>query len=111
MDQMGMGEMNVVNEPTKAEAKGVQRSNQAEVRNPLLMLVSAKRLQALPKDSRDALRALLMELRRAAHEKAEHSWRTRKGPLALYWRCVAVYAGHISRLLRDPPRDGVSGGA
>jgi hypothetical protein len=80
----------------------VERSNKAEVRNPLLALVSARKLQALPKESRDALRALLLELRASAHEKAEHSWRKRKGPLAVYWRCVAVYAGHISRLLRDP---------
>ena len=83
---------------------GVERSNKAEVRNPLLALVSAERLQGLPKESRDALRALLLELRASAHEKAEHSWRKRKGPLAVYWRCVAVYAGHISRLVRDPPK-------
>jgi hypothetical protein len=93
-----------------AASAGVSRSNRAEVRNPLLMLVSAELLQALPKDSRDALRALLMDLRRSAHEKAEHSWKTRKGPLALYWRCVAVYAGHISRLLRDQPRNGAPRG-
>lgn len=79
----------------------VERSNRAEVRNPLLSLVSASRLQALPKESREALRDLLLDLRRDAHKKAEHSWKARKGPLAVYWRCVGVYAGHISRLLRD----------
>lgn len=31
------------------------------------------------------------------HEK---SWRTHKAPMALYWKCVAVYAGHIARLCR-----------
>lgn len=105
-----MGGVEVVIEDNGAAADGVSRSNRAEVRNPLLTLVSSKQLQALPKDSRAALRALLLDLRRAAHEKAEHSWRTRKGPQALYWRCVAVYAGHISRLLRDPPRSGAAGG-
>lgn len=46
------------------------------------------------------LRALFMGIRRKAHADADRSWATRKGPMALYWRCVGVYTGHIARLFR-----------
>jgi hypothetical protein len=81
----------------------VTRSLRPEVRNPLLRLPAARRLAALEPESRAALRALLEELRRDAHAKAEHSWRKRKAVPAAYWRAVGVYAGHLSRVLRDPP--------
>jgi hypothetical protein len=74
--------------------KQAQRSVSAEVRNPLLSLKASQRLKSLSPEVRKALRALLMELRAEAHAKAEASWLKRKGPMA-------VYAGHIARLLRD----------
>lgn len=77
----------------------MSRSLRAEVRNPLLQLPAARAIAELPPESRTALRKLLLELRADARARAEHAWRTHKGPMALYWKCVAVYANHASRLL------------
>ncbi len=76
------------------------RSAAAEVRNPLLQLPAAQRLLDLPEESRDVLAAVLLDLSRDAHARAEASWTSRKGPMALYWRSVGVYARHFSRLAR-----------
>lgn len=84
-----------------AQAAEVARSNRADVRNPLLSLPAARGLAALDAGQRQALRALLLDLRVQGHERAEASWTARKGPMAVYYRCVAVYAGHTARLLRD----------
>jgi hypothetical protein len=80
------------------------RSSRPEVRNPLLALPAAGRLRELNAPSRAALRVVLEDLRRDAHARAEASWRKRKAPQAVYWRAVGVYAGHLSRVLRDPPK-------
>jgi hypothetical protein len=77
------------------------RSSRPEVRNPVLALPAARRLRELDAPSRAALRAVLEDLRRDAHARAEKSWRARKGLLGAYWRAVGVYAGHLSRALRD----------
>jgi hypothetical protein len=77
------------------------RSNRPEVRNPVLALPSARRLHQLDPASRAALRAVLEDLRRDAHPRAETHWRARKGWSAAYWRAVGVYSGHLSRALRD----------
>ncbi|PSL79375.1 hypothetical protein C7T35_37845 [Variovorax sp. WS11] len=37
---------------------------------------------------------------RGAQMKVQHSWHFSKSPMAFYWKVVAVYAGHISQLLR-----------
>lgn len=89
-------------EPASAVNVGqpVPRSSRPEVRNPMLALPSAGRLLQLDAPVRKLLRDLLLDLRREAHERAEASWKARKGPMAVYFRCVAVYAGHIARLLR-----------
>lgn len=76
------------------------RSNAAEIRNPLLGLPAAQRLSSLPPEARHALADLLRELAVDARERAEQSWRRRKGPMAAYWMAVAVYAGHLRRILR-----------
>lgn len=76
------------------------RSNRAEVRNPILALPAAKRLIALPKPIRDHLVEVLADMQRDARERAEISWRTHKAPMALYWKAVGVYAGHIARVLK-----------
>ena len=77
------------------------RSSRPEVRNPVLALPAAQRLRELDAPSRAALRAVLEDLRRDAHARAEKSWRARKGLLGAYWRAVGVYSGHLSRALRD----------
>lgn len=75
------------------------RSNLAEVRNPVLALPAAAQLQALEPSARLALRAVLLDLKADAAARAEKCWRTHKAPMALYWKCVSVYAGHIARAL------------
>lgn len=76
------------------------RSARPDVRNPVLGLASTGALLQLPPECRQALAAVLLEIRHEAHGKAEVSWRQRKGPMAAYWRAVAVYAGHIARAIR-----------
>lgn len=76
------------------------RALSPEVRNPVLALEAVKGLQELPPESRAAMRALLQELARDARGRAELSWRKGKGPMAAYWKAVAVYAGHTARALR-----------
>jgi hypothetical protein len=70
------------------------------ISNPLMELASAKRIASLPSDAKAALDDLLGELADHAERLAEHSWRKRKGPMAAYWRAVAVYARHTRRLCR-----------
>lgn len=77
------------------------RSNRAEVRNPVLALPAAAGFDHLDPAARDALRAILIDLAADARLRAEKCWRTHKGPMALYWKCVAVYAGHLSKALRS----------
>lgn len=76
------------------------RSNRPDVRNPVLALPSAQALRDLPPAPKAALRAILMGIRLDAQAKAEKCWRSHKAPMALYWKVVAVYAGHIARVLR-----------
>jgi hypothetical protein len=77
------------------------RSNRADVRNPLLALPAMTRLRALPMPVREALRALLLDLSDDARARADKCWRTRKAPMAVYWKVVAVYARHTARALRS----------
>lgn len=77
-----------------------QRSSQPEVRNPVLGLPSAYRLQQLTPHEKDALRAVLLDIRSEARTKADESWRRSKGPMAAYWKAVGTYAGHLARALR-----------
>jgi hypothetical protein len=76
------------------------RSNQAAVRNPLLALEAAQRITSLPPEARAALKALLLAIRADAQVRAEKCWKMHKAPMAAYWKAVAVYAGHASRLAR-----------
>lgn len=80
-------------------AQAVRRSERREVRNPILALPAAKRIEALPADAKAALRAILLEMREDARERAQKCWKAHKGAPALYWKCVAVYTGHIARVL------------
>jgi hypothetical protein len=76
------------------------RSTRREVRNPVLALPAAARLQAQPVEVRAVLRDLFREIAADARERANKCWRTHKGPMALYWKCVSVYANHIGRALK-----------
>ena len=77
------------------------RSAKVEVRNPVLALPSARRILDLPPEQRRPLGILLRELAADADAKAEHSWQTRKGIMAAYWRAVSIYAKHLARAI-DP---------
>jgi hypothetical protein len=86
---------------TLSSAKEALRSNKAEVRNPVLALPSAAKLQALDGESRAALRATLVDLRDDARARAAECWARHKAPMACYWKAVSVYANHLSRVLAD----------
>ena len=62
------------------------------------------RFDALPDDARAALRSALLDLRSDCAVKAEYMWRKRKGIMAVYYRTISVYAGHLARTVRPPRR-------
>jgi hypothetical protein len=49
---------------------------------------AAKQLQELPIGARQALAAMLLDMRDDARTRAQESWRKHKEPMALYWKCV-----------------------
>lgn len=59
-----------------------------------------RRFKALPPESRLALRDALLALRADAAARAQHCWKKHKAPMALYWKVVAVYSGHLARSLK-----------
>ena len=73
------------------------RSIRADVRNPVLSLPGIAVLRDLPADTRHLIEAALRDIQRDARVRAEKCWRTHKAPMALYWKAVGVYAGHIAR--------------
>lgn len=77
----------------------MSRSARADVRNPLLALPATQALQALPVASQAALRAVLKDIGADARARADVCWKKHKAPMAAYWKAVAVYANHTSRLL------------
>jgi len=76
------------------------RSSSLLVRNPILKLSSAKKLQNLPPDAKEALFEVLVEMRADCQVNAEKCWRKHKAPMAAYWKAASVYVGHIARTLR-----------
>jgi len=76
------------------------RSATAVVRNPVLALPAAADIQALPPEARAALRAVLKQISADARIRAEKCWKTHKAPMAAYWKAVAVYANHTSRICK-----------
>lgn len=70
------------------------------VHNPVLALPSIAKLRELPEEVRMEFRNVLEELRQDAAKRADQAWKRHKGPMAVYWRAVAVYARHIRRALR-----------
>lgn len=79
------------------------RSARPEVRNPILSLPAAQLLSTLAPDAREALREILLDLAADARRRAEESWRRHKAPMAVYWKCVAVYARHIANAIPRRP--------
>lgn len=77
----------------------MNRSNKPDVRNPLVHLPAAVAVQALPADSKAALKALLKEISNDARARATKAWVTHKAPMAVYWKAVAVYTNHLQRIL------------
>ena len=59
-----------------------------------------RRFDQLPPAARDALHDALLYLRADALDRAHASWARHKAPMALYWKVVGVYAGHLARALR-----------
>ena len=59
----------------------------------------AETFNALPSDSKKALKSALQALRLSALAKSQYCWKKHKAPLALYWKVVGVYAGHLSRAI------------
>ncbi len=80
------------------------RSNRAEVRNPVLAMPGVRRLQAMPQLYRDAMVEVMIDIRDDARRRADECWRKHKAPMAAYWKAVSVYANHIARALREPER-------
>lgn len=78
------------------------RSSRMDVRNPILGLAAFQAIRSLPEPTREALRSLLLDLSADSRARADKCWKTHKAPMALYWKCVAVYTGHIARALRVP---------
>lgn len=79
----------------------MSRSEQRIVANPLLALDGVKALRALDPTVRATIASALKEVQLDARERADKAWRTHKAPMAVYWKAVGVYAGHLSRVLRS----------
>jgi len=78
------------------------RSARADVRNPVLALPGVAQLRALDPSTRAAIAGALREIQADARERADKCWKTHKAPMALYWKAVGVYAGHLARALSRP---------
>jgi len=76
------------------------RSSRADIRNPVLALPAARRIQGLSIETRATLAALLRDLTADARRRAQTSWKQNKGPMAVYWKAVGAYARHLSSLIR-----------
>ncbi|HEY1630841.1 MAG TPA: hypothetical protein VGF56_05965 [Rhizomicrobium sp.] len=66
----------------------------------MLALDSAKRITGLPPEAKAAFRAVLMDLRKEAADKAQTYWKHNKAITAAYWKAVSIWAGHFARLAR-----------
>lgn len=77
-----------------------ERSLRPEVRNPVLGLPAAQRIEELSPEARAILAEILRDITHYAREHAQVSWRKNKGPMALYWKAVGAYSEHIRRAVR-----------
>lgn len=67
------------------------------------------RFRSLPPEARIALRLALFDLRRDAQARANYQWRKHNPAKALWWKVIAVYAGHIARVLRYDEQETLQG--
>jgi hypothetical protein len=75
----------------------IPRSNRAEVRNPIAADPEVAAIMAeLPAGASEALRGALQAISRLCKAKGDACWVKRKYILAAYWKCVGVYARHLS---------------
>lgn len=58
------------------------------------------RFTSLPDPAKAALRDALNDLRADALKRSNHCWKKHKAPMALYWKVVGVYAGHLARSIK-----------
>ena len=90
------------------DASFTVKQRSSHFRRALNLLPGAEVLGLLPKEARDALGQLLLELRGEARITSVKSWDRSKSPMATYWVCVSVYAGLAARVLSRislaPPR-------
>ena len=82
------------------------RSQRREVRNPILALPAARRVQALSPEQRAVLAEILEALGEDARQRAQDCWTRHKAPMAAYWKACSVYARHLARVLRPRPKRG-----
>lgn len=75
------------------------RSARLDVRNPLLALPASAALVELSTDLGAPLRNMLNSVRGEARLIAGQAWHACQDDAAVYWKCVAVYAGHIAKLI------------
>ena len=80
------------------------RSSAPDVRNPLLKLKSAAALRDLPWAARAAIRAVMVGVRAESQRRADAGWCVRRVHIAARWKCLAIYSGHVVKLLGPDAR-------
>ena len=55
---------------------------------------------SLSEESKEALKLALINLRTTALNRANYCWSKHKAPMALYWKVIAVYSGHLSKSIK-----------
>jgi hypothetical protein len=80
---------------SKLEGGEMIRSADKELKS-----VWGKIFHSLSADNKTALIHALTALRTDALKRAEHCWKKHKAPMALYWKVIGVYAGHLARSIK-----------
>lgn len=68
--------------------------------NKQLKRAWSARFNTLPLEARLALRGALQDLRKHGLARAQYCWKKHKAPMAVYWKVVGVYAGHLARSIK-----------
>lgn len=83
------------------------RSDQPEVRNPILTLPSYRKLHGLihelPAEQRRELLNLVQELAIDCKARGEKAWAKSKPPMAAYWAAMGTWFKHIRAALNKTP--------
>lgn len=88
--------------PTRAYCNHERRTfkHPGRIKSTYHVAECGARIKTLPPEARAALRALLLEIRADARQRAEKCWKKHKAPMAAYWKALSVYAGHTARLCK-----------